>query len=82
MAPINTGAGAMDAFSRRSARLHVDIVLKGQTKGLVPSYTTFDRIEGEVHITADKDTEFDQIQINFEGSSIDCPIISEIHRDV
>lgn len=50
-----------------SARLKVDIVLFGQVNGLVPSYTTFDKIEGEVHIQAVQDTEFDHIQISFEG---------------
>ncbi|EED21108.1 arrestin (or S-antigen) domain protein [Talaromyces stipitatus ATCC 10500] len=53
----------------RNPRLKVDIFLNGQVKGLVPSYTTFDKIEGEVHIQADRDTEFDHIQISFEGTS-------------
>lgn len=59
----------MDTFSRRSSRLNIDITLDGQVKGIVPSYTTFDTIEGAVFIRADKDTEFDHIRITFEGTS-------------
>lgn len=57
----------MASFTRRFSRLNVDIVLNGQVKGVVPSYTTFDTIEGEVQIQAEKDTEFDKVLIQFEG---------------
>lgn len=61
---------AMPSLPMRNPRLQVDIALKGQVKGLVPVYTTFDKIEGEVHIQAERDTDFDHVQITFEGSSI------------
>jgi len=57
----------MLSLPMRNPRLKVDIALNGQVKGLVPSYTTFDKIEGEVHIQAGRGTEFDHVQITFEG---------------
>ncbi|RAO66476.1 uncharacterized protein BHQ10_002488 [Talaromyces amestolkiae] len=59
----------MPSLPMRNSRLKVDIALNGQVKGLVPSYTTFDKIEGEVHIQAERDTAFDHVQITFEGWS-------------
>ncbi|KAF3390136.1 hypothetical protein DPV78_011473 [Talaromyces pinophilus] len=59
----------MPSLPMRNSRLKIDIALNGQVKGLVPSYTTFDKIEGEVHIQAERDTEFDHVQITFEGAS-------------
>lgn len=59
----------MPYLPMRNPRLKVEIALNGQVKGLVPSYTTFDKIEGEVHIQAERDTPFDHVQITFEGMS-------------
>jgi hypothetical protein len=58
----------MDFLSRRLSRLEVDIIINGQVPGSVPSYTTFDKIQGEVVVRAKEDTEFDHVVINFEGS--------------
>ncbi|OKL61536.1 hypothetical protein UA08_03311 [Talaromyces atroroseus] len=57
----------MDFLSRRLSRLNVDININGQVQGSVPSYTTFDKIEGEVVIRAEKDVQFDHVVICFEG---------------
>ncbi|KAH8703160.1 hypothetical protein BGW36DRAFT_368912 [Talaromyces proteolyticus] len=60
---------SIEAFTRKPSRLNIAIDLNDQTKGFVPSYTTFDRIEGEVALQADCQTKFDHIDIIFEGSS-------------
>ncbi|KAK2809741.1 hypothetical protein FQN50_003586 [Emmonsiellopsis sp. PD_5] len=62
-------SNAFEAFSRRS-KPSVVITLKDQeVSALVNSYTTLDTIEGEVAITADHDTRFENISITFEGTS-------------
>ncbi|CRG90863.1 hypothetical protein PISL3812_07909 [Talaromyces islandicus] len=59
----------MESFTRKASRLKIGIDLKQQASGFVPSYTTLDRIEGEVTIQADRNTSFDHIAITFEGTS-------------
>ncbi|EEA25257.1 hypothetical protein EYB25_002526 [Talaromyces marneffei] len=59
----------MPSLPMRNPRLKVDIALNGQVKGRVPAYTTYDKIEGEVQIQAERDTEFDHVQITFDGIS-------------
>ncbi|OJI88821.1 hypothetical protein ASPTUDRAFT_79832 [Aspergillus tubingensis CBS 134.48] len=51
-----------------SARSHAPI-LKITVKDPRPSYTTWDRVEGTVTVTAPNDTKFNNVQITFEGSS-------------
>ena len=48
----------------------VDIALNGEHAGCgVPSFTTLDKIEGNVSITAPLDLPFDAIHITFQGTS-------------
>jgi hypothetical protein len=47
--------------------MQVGIDLTGQAKGFVASYTTLDKIEGEVTVQADFDTKFDHVEITFDG---------------
>lgn len=57
----------MAALAPRS-KIAVDIILNNnQQDAYVSSYTTLDKIEGEVSITAPSDTSFDDILITFEG---------------
>jgi hypothetical protein len=65
---MSFGANSIESFSWRSSRLKIGIGLNGQTKGFVASYTTLDKIEGEVTVEVDHDTKFDHIEIAFEGS--------------
>lgn len=59
---INT----LETLARR-ARLKIGIDLADKPTGFVASYTTLDKIEGEVTIEADQDTRFDSVEITFEG---------------
>lgn len=53
------------------SKIAVDIVLNdNQQDAFVNSYTTLEKIEGDVSITAPCDTSFDQILITFEGMII------------
>jgi len=55
------------ALAPRS-KIAVDIMLNNnQQDAYVSSYTTLEKIEGDVSITAPCDTSFDQILITFEG---------------
>lgn len=54
-------------FGRR-ARPQVEITVNDQPDAFVPSYTTLDRIEGEVRIVPENDTPFDDIVISFKGA--------------
>jgi hypothetical protein len=49
------------------SRPRVDIELAGQETGFVPSYSTWDTIEGTATVAADRDTSFDDIDITLEG---------------
>ncbi|KAI9041017.1 S-antigen [Aspergillus affinis] len=53
----------------RSNRLRVEIHLSNETPGCVGTYTTGDRIQGTVTITADHDIPFEDISISLRGSS-------------
>lgn len=59
-------ANTLETLARRS-RLKIGIDLADQPTGFVASYTTRDKIEGEVTIEADQDTRFDSVEITFEG---------------
>lgn len=60
-------AGVLRALTQRSKPV-VDIVLKDEERNAPAySYTTLDKIEGEVSIAAPSDTRFDTIEISFTG---------------
>lgn len=60
--------GVLRALTQRPKPV-VDIVLKEEEQNApTPFYTTLDKIEGEVSITAPSDMKFDTIEINFTGS--------------
>lgn len=70
----------MAALAPRS-KIAVDIILNdNQQDAYVSSYTTLDKIEGEVSITVPSDTGFDDISITFEGMPYFscCPYINPI----
>lgn len=52
-----------------SARSHAPI-LKITVKDPRPSYTTWDRVEGTVTVTAPYDTNVNNIQITYEGMQL------------
>ena len=59
---------ALDQLGRR-ARPKVTIYLVGQRQGVANSYTTLDRIQGEVTIEVEYEITFDKLEITFEGIS-------------
>ncbi|PGH36442.1 hypothetical protein GX50_00778 [[Emmonsia] crescens] len=61
-------SSAFDALPRRS-KLSVMITLKNQQPSPINSYTTLDKIDGEVKITSDHDVRFENLSIAFEGTS-------------
>ena len=63
------GSNAVESITRHMSRVKVDIVLHDQPSGIVASYTTRDRIAGEVTVTTEQDTKFDFVEITFEGES-------------
>ncbi|OOQ87026.1 arrestin (or S-antigen), N-terminal domain protein [Penicillium brasilianum] len=65
---MSHGSETLDVFTRRS-QPKIEIELVGQKPGLVNSYTTGDQIEGNVKITVDADTRFDEVEITFQGTS-------------
>ncbi|KAL1991113.1 hypothetical protein VTN49DRAFT_5617 [Thermomyces lanuginosus] len=69
MALSAIGSNAVESITRHMSRVKVDIVLHDQPSGFVVSYTTGDRIKGEVIITAEQDTKFDAVDITFEGAT-------------
>lgn len=56
----------VQSFTRRNKPI-IDITLNDQQDTYVSSYTTLDKIEGEVSIKAEHDLKFDDISITFEG---------------
>lgn len=64
---VARSASMLESLTKRS-RPRVGIELIGQTDGFVSSYTTWDTIRGEVSVTVDHDTPFDDIDITFEGT--------------
>ncbi|KAF2454708.1 hypothetical protein BDY21DRAFT_290868 [Lineolata rhizophorae] len=54
----------MNLLSKPSIAIELD-----NTDGYISSYSTLDRIEGKVHVTAPNDTRFDDIEISFIGQS-------------
>ncbi|OAX77440.1 hypothetical protein ACJ72_08261, partial [Emergomyces africanus] len=58
-------SNAFDALSRRS-KPSVIITLKDQQTSTINSYTTLDKINGEVKITSDQDVRFEDLSIAFE----------------
>lgn len=76
----NTVRTQMKALAPKS-KLAVDITLNDhQHDAFVSSYTTLDRIEGEVSITAPSDTRFDDILITFEGMNHSLLVYSLVPR--
>ncbi|KAL1877823.1 hypothetical protein Plec18167_004792 [Paecilomyces lecythidis] len=65
---IARSTSTFESLTKRS-RPKIEIDLVDQRDGFVASYTTGDKIEGEVTIIADHDTQFDDIDITFEGLS-------------
>ncbi|OJD13556.1 hypothetical protein AJ78_05992 [Emergomyces pasteurianus Ep9510] len=61
-------SNAFDVFSRRS-KPSVIITLKNQQPSAINSYTSLDKIDGEVTITSDSDVQFEKLSIAFEGTS-------------
>ncbi|KAI9803561.1 MAG: hypothetical protein M1825_001904 [Sarcosagium campestre] len=57
----------MRALAQRG-RPQIEISLQGQDNGSLCTFTTSDKLEGEIAITAQQDARFDDIQITFEGS--------------
>ena len=57
----------MGANTIARAKTEVEIVLDDQQSGFVPSYTTLEKIQGTVSITASTDLAFDDINITFQG---------------
>jgi hypothetical protein len=60
------GTSPLDLFYRRS-RPVIGIELDGQQDGFVSSYTTLDKVQGEVTLTSEYDMSFDELAITFEG---------------
>ncbi|OJD24982.1 hypothetical protein ACJ73_03650 [Blastomyces percursus] len=72
------GSNAFDTLSLRS-KPSVIICLKNLQGSPINSYTTLDKIEGEVSITSDYDVCFANLSISFEGTSrtvIESPGVS------
>ncbi|KAG5295558.1 arrestin [Histoplasma capsulatum G186AR] len=68
----------LNAFSPRSKPV-VRISLKDRQASTVNSYTTLDKIDGEVSIRSDYDVSFEKLSITFEGTSrtvIESPGVS------
>ncbi|CAI7572963.1 unnamed protein product [Penicillium glandicola] len=65
---LSSGSERLDTWSRRS-QPKIEIYLAGQTPGHVNSYTTGESIDGNVTVTVDYETRFDEIEILFEGVS-------------
>ncbi|KAI2795243.1 hypothetical protein POX_a01848 [Penicillium oxalicum] len=63
---VSHGSESLDFFIRRCPP-KIEIELFGQKPGLVTSYTTGDRIEGNVNIRVDTDIRFDEVEIIFQG---------------
>jgi hypothetical protein len=63
---ITRGANTFDSLTKRS-RPKVGINLANQSDGFVASYTTFDKIEGEITVDVEQNTPFQSIEIAFDG---------------
>ena len=59
-------ADAFDILDTR-ARPKLSIQLAGQDQAVSGCYTTGDRIKGEVIIVADRDIQFENVEITFQG---------------
>jgi hypothetical protein len=76
IATRNTVASHIRALSQ-VGKPAIDIALSDDEQGAyVRSYSTFDKIEGEVSITAPHDTRFDEIFITFEGEMRFCGLFA------
>lgn len=51
----------------KHSRPRVEIDLAKQRSGFVPSYTTWDSIDGTATAEVDRDTDFDSVEITLEG---------------
>ena len=67
---LGVGRGAsFTGISQKSKPVIKIILTDGQQHSFVPSYTTLDKIEGFVSITAPNDLCFEDIHITFQGAS-------------
>lgn len=66
---ITRGASTFESLTKRS-RPKVGIKLANQSDGFVASYTTFDKIEGEITVEVEQNTPFQTIEIAFDGEFI------------
>lgn len=75
---VARSTSTFESLTKRS-RPKVGIDLVDQKDGFVASYTTGDKIEGEVTVTAEHDIQFDDINITFEGNVMWLPFyISQV----
>jgi hypothetical protein len=72
MMPPRRRSTALQSFSSRR-RNEIDIVLDDEDDcSFVSSYTTLDKISGQVIIKCEKDTSFHDLEITFEGITDTC----------
>ncbi len=76
LASRHTVASHLRSIAQKSQPV-IDISLNNRAEGTygayISSFTTLDRIEGEVSITTWTDQRFDDIQITLEGEKTDKP---------
>jgi hypothetical protein len=65
---IARGASTFEALTKRS-RPKININLVNDAAGFVTSYTTFDKIQGEITVEVEQSTAFHSIEIAFDGKS-------------
>jgi hypothetical protein len=72
MMPGRRRSVALQSFSLRKTS-DVDIILDDEDDhSFVSSYTTLDKISGQVVIRCTKDTNFNDLEISFEGVTETC----------
>lgn len=70
--PARRRSAALQSFSLRKPS-DVDIVLNDEDEhSFVSSYTTLDKISGQVLIRCPKDTSFHELEISLEGVTETC----------
>lgn len=70
--PGKRHSAAFQSFSLRKPS-DVDIILDDEDEhSFVSSYTTLDKISGQVQIRCAKDTTFHELEISFEGLTETC----------
>jgi hypothetical protein len=69
---ISRRSSALESLNRR-CRPTIDIKLSDDQIGYISSYTTLDKIQGEVTLTSEYDIRFDEVSITFEGRDTELP---------